>query len=62
MRTRDDVRRRRYLGLTALCVGLVGLFASLTLTALGRGGPALVVAGAGGIVALLGLWWLPPPT
>ena len=62
MPIRDALHRRRFAGLTALCLGLLGVFGSLTLGAQGHVGRALALAGAGIVVAVLGLRWLPPRT
>lgn len=57
----DGGQVRRLAGLTGVCLGLIGIFASLTLTAQGRPGWAVSFACTGIIVTLLGLRLLPPP-
>jgi hypothetical protein len=56
---REGARRRTLVCLTVALLGLTGVFASLTLVALGRSGPAAALAAAGVVAIAIGLRCLP---
>lgn len=56
---RDRVDIRRLAGLTTFFLGLVAVFASLTLIAVSRPGLAAVSALSGLVLSVVGLRWLP---
>jgi hypothetical protein len=55
----DRPHAMRLVGLTTLMIGLIGIFASLTLVAVSRPGLAALFAITGVIVAVVGLRALP---
>lgn len=56
---RDRVDIRRLVGLTTFFLGLVAVFASLTLVAVTRPGLAATFAISGVVLSVAGLRWLP---
>jgi hypothetical protein len=56
---REGAWRRTLVCLTVALLGLTGVFASLTLVALGRSGPAAALAAAGIVAIAIGLRCLP---